>query len=262
MKKHDDDMMNYDENGYYSSEEKPQNDSQQSSLIEKIIGILVMIYFFATIFFMYRFSRTEGNDYKIIIAFAQLFTVFGILGLISSAVKKHKLDIACLVITILSSLGIGAVLAYHYGAQDIRSFLLKLGMFLFFMLFIVIGIIVIIMDLRGSKGNAERCTVSVTAVCVGVSTTTSSTNGRVTKVYYNPTYEYTYEGETYKSYINNVNEVREKNMYYDIMIDPDDPKVIYEPAVVKSHIFAIAFGALFVVMPLIMMIVFFKFVEF
>ncbi|MCR5599810.1 MAG: hypothetical protein K6G33_03570 [Ruminococcus sp.] len=253
MKRHEDDMMNYDENGYYT-DEKPQTDNNSSSLIKKIIGILVVLYFFATIFYMFRLSQTEGNDYKIIISFVQLFAVFGILGLISSAVKKHKLDIACLVMTVISISAILAIFAYRNGSDDIKKVLIKIGLCLFFMIFIVIGIVVIIADFRGSKGNAERCTIFVTATCVDVSTSTTRVNGRITKIYYNPTYEYTYEGETYKSYINNINEIREKNMNYDIMIDPDDPKVIYEPARVNSHFFAIIFGLMFVAMPLAMMI--------
>ena len=259
MKKYDDDMMNYDENGYYQSENEPQK-SDSPTVFDKIVRFIIYPYFLITIFLIIRSSNTAGGGYKTILLFIHLFTVFGVLAMISEAIKRKKLSIPFLVITLCSLAAMGGVLAYHNGSDDTKKLLIKIGVFLFFMIFIVVGISVIISDIRGSKGNAERCTVSVTATCINVSTTEISKNNRITDEYYNPTYEYTYEGQTYKSTVNNVISPREKGMNYDIMIDPDDPNVIYEPDTVKNHTLAIIFGALFVVMPLIMMIVVFKFV--
>jgi hypothetical protein len=124
-----------------------------------------------------------------------------------------------------------------------------------------VGIYIIVSQLLSMKGNAERCTVAVTAVCTNVSVSSTNVNGRVTR-YYNPTYEYTYETETYKANAVNVLTDRCVGMNYEIMIDPDDPKTIYDPDSKRTYAFVVAFGLLFVLMPLIMLICVIKFAKF
>ena len=259
MKTFDDDKMNYDENGYYP-DEKEQKDENKPILFDKIVNKLLLPYMIVVAFFIMKFSQND-EGYKIVILFAHLFILFGLLGTISEAIKRHKLCIPTLVCSVAGLAAVVAALAYHNGSADLKSMLLKIGIFLFFMIFIVIGTIVVVTELQGSKGNAKRCTVSVTAKCVNVNVSTVTTNGK-TKDYYNPTYEYEYEGVSYKSKVSNVSESRHNDMNYDIFVDPDDPKTIYDPDSVKSYFMAITFGALFIVMPLIMMIVIFAFIKF
>ncbi len=260
MRKDENEQMNYDENGYYPDEKKQDTNENEPILFDKIFGKIIIVWFFVTIFLIYKLAGTPNGGYKALIMFIQLFAVFGIAGMISDGIKKRKLMIPWLVVTACSVAGMIAVYAYQIGSEDLRHFLRRLGLFLFFMLFIVIGLGVVITSIRGSRGNPQRCTFAVTATCVKASTSTETANGGVI-VYYNPTYEYTYEGETYKSTVLNVSQLRESGMSYDIFIDPDKPKRVYDPDSVKSYLFPVLFGALFVAMPLIMMILIFKFAD-
>ena len=262
MKKYDDDMMNYDENGYYMDELEENDDTpHKTTLIEKILAIFLVVWFILSVGYMFYLSRTSNNDYKIPIVFFQLMMAFGIVITISEAIKHKKVFFLPILFIVIGIGGIIVTYAYHNGSEADKSKIIKLLMILFMLSFVAVGIVVVVRSLTGMKGNAERCTVAVTAKCIKVYTSSVTVNGSTT-VYYNPTYEYSYECETYKCHVSDVMEERKVSMDYDVMIDPDDPKTVYDPASKKNYAFVIVFGAMFIVVPLLMLICILKFVEF
>lgn len=262
MKKYDDDMMNYDENGYYMDELEEKDDTpHKTTLIEKILAIFLVVWFVLSVGYMFYLSRTSNNDYKIPIVFFQLMMAFGIVITISEAIKHKKVFFLPILFIFIGIGGMIATSAYHNGSEADKSKIIKLLVILFMLSFVVVGIVIVVKMLMGMKGNAERCTVAVTAKCISVSTSSVTVNGRTT-VYYNPTYEYSYECETYKCYVSDVIEERIEGMNYDVMIDPDDPKTVYDPASKKSYAFVIIFGSMFIVVPLFMLFCILKFIKF
>ncbi|WP_297958836.1 hypothetical protein [uncultured Ruminococcus sp.] len=264
MKKYDNDMMNYDENGQYPDERpdaKQETADEQPAFIDKVMSKFYTAFLMLSIVLFIVFSRSNEAGYMIALVVGLDFVVFGITAMISEGVKKHKLSIPFLGVTICAILGMAGVCAYHNGTHDTRSFLIKLGIILFFMAFIVSGSAVIIHEYLSQRGNAKRCTFPVTATCIHAGTATSTVNGK-TKCYCLPTYEYTYEGKTYRSKVSNVTQVRSEDMNYEIMIDPDHPKIAYDPDSEKSWFLSVIFGTLFVAMPIIALIVIFAFLDF
>lgn len=263
MKKYDDDMMNYDENGQYTTEmpETGQAVKEEHTFIDNVMGKINLALLILTIALFIIISRSNDSGYKIALMIALDFVLFSITEMISEGIKKKKLSIPPLIIALCGIGGVAGIYAYHNGTEDTRHFLIKLGIVLFCMAFIIIGSAVIINEFLGQRGNAERCTFPVTATCIHTSTASTTVNGN-TKNYYIPTYEYTYEGETYRTKISNVTQERTKGMNYEIMIDPDNPKIAYEPESVKSWFLSVIFGILFVAMPIIALIVIFTFIDF
>ena len=92
MKKNEKDSMNYDENGnYYDA----SNDSAYNGLaktFEKILGILLLIWFGVTVILMIVLSQSSGKSksWLIVILFFQLVAVFGIFGIVSELIKKQR----------------------------------------------------------------------------------------------------------------------------------------------------------------------------
>jgi 4-amino-4-deoxy-L-arabinose transferase-like glycosyltransferase len=262
MKKSIDDRMNYDENGYYMDElEEKERKSKGASPVEKILGIFLVVWFILSVGYMVYLSQTSHNDYKIPIVLFQLIMVFGIVITISTAIKNKKVLFLPILFIFIGLFGIIATSAYHNGSEADKSKIMKLVVILFLLSFVAVGIFIVVKMLMGMKGNAEKCTLAVTAKCISVSTSSVTVNGRTT-VYYNPTYEYSYENETYNGYVSDVIEERIEGMNYDVMIDPDDPKTVYDPASKKSYAFVIIFGSMFIAMPLFMLICILKFIKF
>ena len=261
MEKYKNELMNYDENGCYPSEKDNITDEKKSAFIDKLTGKLFTAWFLIVIVGFIVFSRTNNGGYKIALMIVLTFVLFGIIEMITEGLKRRKLSIPYLVITICGTAGMVGLFAYHYSSDQTKSFLIRLGIFLFGMAFITTGSGIIINEVLSQRGNNKRCTFPVTAACIKSGISTATVNGRE-KNYYIPTYEYTFEGETYRTTISNVTQLRSAGMNYDIMIDPDKPKVAYDPDSEKSYLFSVLFGLLFVLMPLIAMIVIFIFVDF
>lgn len=262
MKKYEKSEMNYDETGHYPHEtEEDRANSPVVKLIENILGIVFIVWFIGCIVLMISLSRKEGSGYKIAIVLFQYFIGFGAVITISEWLKHKKFHVLPLIFIAVGIGGIAAVRAYQNGSAETRAAILKGGLSLFLLLFAGIGVYIIVSQIIGSRGNAERCTVSVTAKCISVSTSSKSVNGRTT-YYYNPTYEYVCEGETYKSTVVNVAAERTVGMDYEIMIDPDSPKTVYDPDSEKNTFFMIVFGILFILIPLFMLYCLLKYAEF
>ena len=128
MKKNEKDSMNYDENGnYYDA----SNDSAYNGLaktFEKILGILLLIWFGVTVILMILLSQSSGksNSWLIVILFFQLFAVFGIFGIVSELIKKQRFQAGLLLPLIIGAGGCIVTLLIHNSEGEKREFILKL----------------------------------------------------------------------------------------------------------------------------------------
>ena len=248
MKKNEKDSMNYDENGnYYDA----SNDSAYNGLaktFEKILGILLLIWFGVTVILMIVLSQSSGksNSWLIVILFFQLIAVFGIFGIVSELIKKQRFQAGLLLPLIIGAGGCIVTLLIHNSEGEKREFILKLLAVLFPLIFAVIGIGIIVDSLRAKYHTKKVCTEPITAKCVDVSTNSTTVNGRTTYKYV-PTYEYEYDGVQYTSTAYKTPEDRIIGDNYEILVNPNKPKEIYDATSVDAGAASIVLTALFLI---------------
>lgn len=128
MKKHENDTMNYDENGYYSSDSDNSGKNGAGAVISKIIGIIMLIWFFVTIILLIVMSRSDRDDkaWLMVIIFFQLFAVFGLFGIISDLICRRRIQ-KPLFLPLIVGAG-GCIISYviHNSEGDQREHILKI----------------------------------------------------------------------------------------------------------------------------------------
>lgn len=247
MKKHDNDSMNYDENGYYSDES--DKNSGFADKLNKIFGIITIIWFSVSVILMIVLSHSEREDktWLIVILFFQVFAVLGILSIISELVTKGRFQKGLLLL-VATGVG-GCTISYviHSTEGEQRDKFLKILAVCFPLLFTAAGIYNIFSSLRTKYHTKNVCTEYVSAKCVDISTISTTINGKTTYKYV-PTYEYEYDNENYTSSAYKTPEQRTVGDNYEILVNPDKPKEIYDPTSVDDSMVSIVLTALFLVL--------------
>ena len=246
MKKYENDGMNYDGNGNYYNPDNDENKSGMASVFEKILGFLLVGWFFATIALMYITAQKEGREWLVVVLFFQLFAVIGIISLIAEAIGKNRLQKGAFVPIAIGAAGLIITFIIKNSDEAGKEKIFKLLIVGFILIIPVIAIIRIISALAERSRNGEACTMSVTAQCTDVYIIKITVNGRTTYKYI-PTYEYEYEGGTYTRKAQKTLELREKGTAYDIFINPDKPTEVYDPDAVKRSIGSIIAEVIFAV---------------
>lgn len=249
MKKYEKDTMNYDESGHYYDASNDSAQNEFAKTIDKILGALMLIWFAVTVILMVILSKSsdKSNKWLIVILFFQLFIVMGVFGIVSDLIKKQRFQKGLLLSIIIGAGGCIVTLMIHNSEGEKREFLLKLIAVLFPLIFAGIGIGSIVNSLKAKYHTKDLCTMPINAKCVDVSTISTTVNGRTTYKYV-PTYEYEYNGESYTSSAYKTPEERVTGSNYDILVNPDKPKEIYDPTSIDARTSSIVLTAIFLVL--------------
>ncbi|WP_294410454.1 hypothetical protein [uncultured Ruminococcus sp.] len=247
MKKYENDNMNYDENGNYYNADNDNSKSGLASVFEKILGFTAVGWFFMTIALMFITAQKEGREWLVVVLFFQLFAAIGLISLIAEAIGKSRLQKGAFVPIAIGTAGIIITFAMKNSDEAGREKIFKLLLVGFLLLFPVIGTIHVISAFVERSRSGDKCTMAISAACTDVYIIRITVNGSTTYKYI-PTYEYEYEGETYTRKAQKTLQRREKGLNYDIYVNPDDPKEIYDPDAVKRGIAGIIAEIVFAIM--------------
>ena len=248
MKKYENDNMNYDENGYYSNDSENSGEKGVAAVFTKVMSVILLIWFFVSIILMIVIANSEREEkaWLIVVLFFQLFAVFGLFGLISDLITKGRIQKAMFVPLIIGAGGCIVSFVIHNSEGEQREKILKILEVCFPLIFTAAGIYKLFGSIRTKYHTKNICTELVTAKCVDISTISTTINGRTTYKYV-PTYEYEYNDETYTSTAYKTPEHRIVGDNYEILVNPDKPKEIYDPASVDESTESMVLTALFFV---------------
>ena len=252
MKKHDKDTMNYDENGYYSSDSDNSGENGIGAVISKIMGVIMIIWFVVSAILMIIMANIEREDtaWIIVILFFQVFAVVGIFGIISDLITKSRVQKGLFLPLIIGAGGCIITYAIHSSEGEEKEHLLKVLAVLFPLLFAAIGIYSLGSSLKAKLHSKNACTELITAKCVDRAVYSTTINGQTTYKYA-PTYEYEYNGVEYTSTAFKTPEDRIIGNDYDILVNPNKPKEIYDPTSVDASTGGMVLTSIFlIVLPL------------
>lgn len=255
MRKDEKDFMNYDENGVYP-DEKPENGNERT-VSDLILSAAVLILFFGTIVYIFVMAR-QNKGWNAAYAFFFLFLGAGVLGFLSDLIRDKRDNLLnCLVPIGIGVAGIAAVRVFHVGGDSSKFLLVKCFAYGIPLLFAAMGAVYTARYAGYHLSSKDNCTEPVTARCIKAITVSTSRNGTLTSLKYQPRYEYEYDGITYRRTGGKTNYVREKGQEYEILVDPSKPSVFLDPEAEKSGIGSVTgHFLLMVAFPLALMMIF------
>lgn len=248
MKKHDKDTMNYDENGYYSGESDNSGENGIGAVFSKVMGVILLIWFIVSMILMIVIANSEREEkaWLIVVLFFQIFAVFGLFGIISDLITKSRLQKSLFLPLIIGAGGCFISFAIHNSQGDEREHLLKMLAAAFPLLFAAIGVFSLYSSLKARLHTKKVCTELITAKCVDKAVFSTTINGRTTYKFA-PTYEYEYGDKEYTSTAFKTPEDRIIGDDYEILVNPDKPKEIYDPTSVDAGVGGMVATAIFLI---------------
>lgn len=225
-----------------------------------VIGIVFLLWFAGSILLSFYLSATE-DSWLIPIIVMHIFLVICIIDTVQRLLKKQKPQLMLVIIGIGSIIGMVLTCMYHFNdSEAFRDMFVRLLAVAFLLLFMSIGVYVILKSLLGRDLLRKRCTQPVYGVCKQANEKIKTVNGKTRSVY-SLVYEIDLNGETTElqeeivsTTFHSVGETRK------LFINPDNPAEFYDPDEkndgAKDDILV---GAIFVIMPLIMLILTLKY---
>ena len=114
------------------------------------------------------------------------------------------------------------------------------------LLFAAIGVFSLYSSLKARLHTKKVCTELITAKCVDKAVFSTTINGRTTYKFA-PTYEYEYGDKEYTSTAFKTPEDRIIGDDYEILVNPDKPKEIYDPTSVDAGVGGMVATAIFLI---------------
>lgn len=201
----------------------------------KFVFLPSILMFFYMIFIIWTCENLAGR-----FVIAEFIFVFFFVGVI---LIKYKIKKSGVFLTVISGLLIVMVLGFPYISQNLQDFILRFVLPKIFVLpFILIGFCVGVLPIINRSKQKKRCTVSIESIITKV-----KTNKDEDGTTYCPVYSFTYNGKR-REYCSNVYDNIEKYIVGDdkiLYINPDDDNDIYIEKGIKSKLFQIVFGIVF-----------------
>ena len=214
------------------------NDRKGISLLNKIMGTLVLAVFFGAIAAILYFK--DKNETLCVFIFGVVFFVIGIYIIMFVGINKRSFYTL-----IFPIVGAGIMIfsgGYMWGNEYIKSHIMTLIPAALLSVFILAGIAIITVTFSTNLSQKTHCTESLTAVCINLNRTHNSDSGSS----YAPVYKYYYGGEEYivaQDFYTNI-DVPKIDSEVELYINPENPGEFYRKSFLLN-LFKYGMGIIF-----------------
>lgn len=224
-------------------------EKKQYTVGETLLGILFLVWFFASIIALLMTAKTY--PWLALVIFGQYFLVFGFIALVNMLKNDNFTPIILLFIIV----GAGVAswgLIMQYGNKELQEKFEKMIPYLGLGLFGVVGALSLLNTVV-RKRREEKCTQLVTAICVKIKkkmtqTTTNGVGEKEIRHLVCPVFQYTYNGKNYEvchdTYTRSADMQIGDTCY--VYINPEKPKIFRaESETARLNSMELTIGVLF-----------------
>lgn len=229
-----------------------QESGKKMGVKEKVLGVILLIWFFGSVVGFFVCSELEDNTGLLLVLFGQYFLVFGIIVVVSN-LKKKPFPIITIIFPIVGLSALVCGICMLVGKETALEFIKQYAPYILMWVFPVAGVLVIANSFSQYRYLKRVCTRDIQAKCIDIESefTKASFEDRRTRVYM-PVYSIFYDNREYiirnYNYTNLVN--FEIGMYYYIKINPSNPNEFIDENTKKANMLTLIIGITFIVVTL------------
>lgn len=231
--------------------EKIGMEKKQYTVGETLLGILFLVWFFASIIALLMTAKT--HPWIALVIFGQYFLVFGSIALVSM-IKNDNFQPIILIFPFVGAGVAGWGLVMQFGNKELQKQFMGLIPYLGLGLFGVVGALSLLNTVARQK-REEKCTQLVTATCIKIrkKMTQTTTNGAGEKEIRHlvcPVLRYSYNGKNYEvchDTFTRTAAMQVGDSCY-VYINPEKPKIFREESeTARLNGMELAIGVIFLV---------------
>ena len=224
------------------------NEQPNDSKIGRIVGIIFLIWFFASMGAMFYFSKV--NTYYTMMIFGQYFLVFGIIPFLGK-VKNRIIGVPFMLVGLAC-----IIIPYLMMKPEINGIVINWDaviVLLFIIAFILSGLAFILIPIIRTRQLKIRCSIEVVATIVKHRTTYSNSGNRLLC----PIYEFQFNGKKYKVMNNQYTNIDVKPIgtLVNLKINPDNPEEFLDKGVSLTVCVFIGLCFLIISIPILIIVV-------
>lgn len=244
----------YDNIGYDSSFYNSDDSNKKPVTKGCVISIIFLLWFAGSVLLAFYLSAT-ASAWLVPIIVMHIFLVICLIDTVQKLIKKQKPQLMLVIIGIGSIIGMILVCIYHFNdSESFRDLFIRLLAVAFLLLFMSIGVTFLIKAFIGNAPLRKRCTQSVYAVCTKAEEKWRTVNNKSRREC-DLVYELDWNGEIIElQEVIHPKEPRTLGESRELFVNPENPYEFYDPGDINDMSGDIMVGAMFTIMPLIMLI--------
>lgn len=224
----------------------------------KTIGIVFLVWFFASLVGMLFVGETESPAKWLMILFGQYFVVFGSIAVYANKGAKRFPSIV-LMLLLVGLVCVGSGIYMLVGGEDATAKMFDFAPVLIMAVFPVAGILMIHMSVSEMLYLKRNCTYEVDAKCVDVSTSHRKTNQGRRRTIYMPTYSVWMDGKEYRIWNNKYTSKQYVvGEYYKLKVNPADVNEFVDVNSKSVHGGMLVVGIIFIVITAVIGVVVYR----
>lgn len=244
----------YDNIGYNSSLYDSDENKKKSGTISCVISIIFLLWFAGSVLLSFYLSAT-ASAWLVPIIVMHIFLVICLIDIVQRLIKKQKPQLMLVIIGIGSIIGMILVCVYHFNeTESFRELFVRLLAVAFLLLIMSIGVTFTIKSFIGDAPLRKRCTQSVYAVCTKADEKWKTVNNKTYREC-SLVYELDWNGEIIElQEVIHTKDTRTLGESQELFVNPENPYEFYDPGDINDKSNDIMAGAMFTIIPLIMLI--------